>query len=202
MQEFKSKIGNSLGTFFLLTICYLPLFYFILFLTTNFRLTQITFLGWTIVVMTYFAIGYLYAGLTNNDIRVFDDRLEIVNKLPLFKKHVVFNFDKINSIIFKHEWTETFWNNIKSKLIKNVVTEFFVIAFFPYDYKWIKIKTDKDYQFYCLGLEMDYYDNEGPHFEELFNALAEKKIKVSWTDISDIYYQQMTKNIESKKQQT
>ena len=82
------------------------------------------------------------------------------------------------------------------------MTEFFVIAFFPYDYKWIKVKADKDYQFYCFGLEMDYYDNEGPHFEELFVTLAEKNIKVSWTDTSDIYYKQMTKNVESKKQET
>ncbi len=198
MQEFKSKIGSSFATFFILTISFLGLLFLLLFLTTNFRLTQITFSGWLIIFLTYCILAYLYTGFTNNDILLFDNKIEIVNKLPLFQKHQSFQLDEIKSVKFRHEWTETFGKNIKPNFLKFVVTQFLAPCFFPPDYKWIKITADKDYKFYCFSIEMDYYDNEGPLFEDLFTKLADKGVNVSWTDTSDIYYSQMTKNIKNK----
>lgn len=199
MQEFKSKIGNSLGTFFILTISLFGLLYLVLFLTTNFRLTQISFSGWLAIVVIYFVVSYLYAGLSNNSIFLFDNRLEVVNRLPFFRKHYTFQFDKIKSVKFRHEWTETFGRSIKPNFIRYILNEWIAQFLFPTDFKWIRISADKDYKFYCFGIEMDYYDNDGPLFEELFTKLLDKGVEVSWTDTSDIYYSQMTKNIENKK---
>ena len=199
MQEFKSKIGNSLGTFFLMTLCDLLIIYAILYFTTNFSLTDITILGWTLLIVIYVLICYLYAGLTNNNIIVFDNRLEIKNELPLFKKHKIFQFENIKSVTFRHEWTATLTSKINSKFIKLFVTEFTASWFFPTDYKWIKIESDKDYKFYCFGLEMNFYDNEEPYFEDLFHCLADKQINVSWTNTTDKYYSQMTKKVELNK---
>lgn len=103
MQEFKSKIGSSFATFLILSISFLGLLYLLLFLTTNFRLTQITFLGWLAISLTYFLLAYLYTGLTNNDIFLFDNKIEIVNLLPLFKKHHSFQLDEVKSVKFRHE---------------------------------------------------------------------------------------------------
>jgi hypothetical protein len=199
MQEFKSKIGNSLGGFFILTISFFGLLYLTIFLASNFRLTQVTFLGWLIVVLMYSILSYLYVGLVNNDILLFDNRLEIVNRLPLFKKHKIFYFDKIIFVKFKHEWTETFGENIRPKPLRYIFKELLAPLFFPIDYKWIKIGVEKNYKFYCFGLTMDFCENETePVFEHLFIQLAEKGVNVSWTNTSDVYYSQMTKNLEDK----
>ncbi len=202
MQEFKSKISNSLGTFFLLTISLLGLLYLLLFVTTGYKLTQIKFSGWLIFILIYCTLTYLYAGLTNNDIILYTDRLDIVNRVPFFKKHHSFQLDNIKSVTFRHEWTETFGKNIKPNFLKYIVTQFLAPLFFPTDYKWIRVSADKDYKIYCFGIEMDYYDNKGPLFEDLFTKLSNKGVNVSWTDTTDIYYSQMTKNIESKNQQS
>jgi hypothetical protein len=201
MQEFKSKTGSSFGAFFMLTISFLGLLFLLLFLTTNFRLTQITFTGWFVIFLSYCILAYFYMGLTNNDIFLFDNKVEIINQLPLFKKHHSFQLDEIKSVKFKHEWTETFGKNIKPNFLKFVVTQLLAPFFFPTDYKWIKVSADKDYTFYCFGIEMDCYDNEGPFFEDLFNQLADKGVNVSWTDTSDVYYSQMTNNIKHKNEQ-
>jgi hypothetical protein len=202
MQEFKTSTGNSLWGFFILAISFTGLFYLLVFLTTDFRLTQISFSAWLIIFSAYAVLAYLYTGFTNNDILVFDDRIEIVNRLPLFKKHYRFQLDKIKSMKFRHEWTETFGKSIKPSFFKYIVTQLLAPCFFPADYKWIRVCADKDYKFYCFGIEMDYYDNEGPLFEDLFNQLAGKGVNVSWTDTTGIYYSQMTKNAENKKLQT
>jgi len=201
MQEFKSKIGNSFGTFFILTVSSLGSLYLLFFLTTDLRLTQITISGWLAIFLTYCILAYLYIGSTNNDILLFADRLEIVNRLPFFRKHHTFQLDKIKSVKFRHEWTETFGKSIKPNFLKYIVTQFLAPFFFPADYKWIRVSADKDYKFYCFGIEMDYYDNEGLLFEDLFNKLADRGVNVSWTDTSDVYYSQMTRNIENKNQQ-
>lgn len=201
MQEFKSKVGSSLRTFLLLTISFLALCYFLLVLTINFKLPQITFPEWLVIVLIYSTLAYIYAGFTNNNILVFENRLEIVNRLPLFKKHHSFQFDQIKSVKFKHEWTETFGKNIKPSFLKYIMTEFLTTFIFPTDFKWIRVSAVKDYKFYCFGIEMDYYDNKGPLFEDLYKKLAAAGVAVSWTDTTNLYYSQMTPNTENTKQQ-
>jgi hypothetical protein len=94
MQEFKSKTGTSLGNFVLMTLPLCGLLYILLHLTINLKLAQITVAGWLIIGFMYSAVLYLYAGFTNNNILVFENRLEVVNNLPLFKKRVVLSLIK------------------------------------------------------------------------------------------------------------
>jgi acyl-coenzyme A synthetase/AMP-(fatty) acid ligase len=89
----------------------------------------------------------------------------------------------------------TFGRKIKPRVIKYIVTQWIAPFFFPPDYKWIKIHTNRTYKFYCFGIEMDYYENEtNTVFEELYKVLADKGVNVSWTDTTDSYYLQMTQN--------
>ena len=201
MKEFRSNTWNGLFTFFILTVPISAIISLTLYFTLNFKLTQIGFLGWIIIVFAYSIIAYVYTGFTNNDILVFDNRIEIVNKMPLFKKQVAFYLNKIELVTFRHEWTETFGKNIKPKILKTLIKDWFVSFIFPWDYKWIKVKTDKEHKFFCFGLSMDYYDNDEIVFEDLFYELAKKQIKVTWTDTTENYYKQMTLKIEQLKKQ-
>ena len=45
---------------------------------------------------------------------------------------------------------------------------------------------------------MDYHDNNGPLFEDLFIQLAEYGVKVRWTRVPDQYYQGLTEKAEEK----
>ena len=200
MKEFKSSIGNTISLFFFQTGLLLFLIYVALYIFTDFHLTQISFLGWLLFFSLYLIIMYLYAGFTNNDILVFDDRLEIVNRIPLFKKRRVFRFENINSIKFRHQWQETFGSNIQPTFLQYVI-KFFPELFFPAHYKWIKIKANKEYKFYCFGIEMEYYENEKePVFEDIFQLLSLKGLDVCWTNNTDKYYQSMNESALKKNE--
>jgi hypothetical protein len=199
-EEYPSKINNSIGTLFLLTLFYIPFIYFLLHWTVSLNIGQITFLGWTVFILCIACIGWVYVGLTNNNIIVGGKEIKIVNTVPFFKKQIVIELKNIKHITFKHEWTEIFESNPKFKKI--IWLDFLAMIVFPYDYKWIKIEAEKDYKIYCFGLEMDYYDNPSPHFEELFYNLANRKINVCWTKCNDDYYLKMNEFAKNKKLQT
>ena len=175
-------------------LCYSGVLYLILLFGTDFRLHQLSWIGWAGIFVSYAVLAYVYAGFANDDILLYADRIEIVNRIPLFRKHYSFQIDQVESVKFRHEWTESFGKNIKPGLLKYIMSPFLATLFFPADYKWIKISTNKTYTFYCFGVDMDYYDNNGPIFEDLFNKLAEKGVNVSWTDTPDTYYSHMEKN--------
>jgi hypothetical protein len=196
MKEFKSYIWNGLFTFFILTIPISAIVFLTLFLTLHIKLTQIDLPSWVFITLIYSFLSYFYAGLTNNNIVVYDDKLEIVNKIPLFKKKVTFEYDKINLVTFRHEWTQTFGRKIKPKILKTIIKDWIVSFVFPWDYKWIKVKTDKEHKFLCFGLSMDYYDNDQIVFEDLFYELAQKGLKVEWTNTTEPYYKEMTFDIQ------
>ena len=196
MKEFKSNIWNSSFTFLVLTIPISTIAFLTLFLTLNIKLTDIDISIWFLIIICYLIVAYIYIGLTNNNVLVYDQRLEIKNNVPLFRKLIEYKFDDIKLVTFRHEWTETFGRNIKPNFLKYIIKEWLVSFVFPWDYKWIKIKADKDYKYCCFGLSMDYYDNDEILFEDLFYELGKKGIKVAWTDITEIYYKQMTENIE------
>lgn len=162
------------------------LLYLIFYLSTDFRLSSITMPVWIIIILFIFIISYLYTGLTNNDVLVANNSIEIVNRMPLFKKRISFQYDKIRLIKFRHEWTETFGESIKPLFLKYILTGWIAPFFFPTDYKWINVSADKDYIFYCFGIERDFFENEEPCFEDLFNELSKKGVNVRWTNNLDI----------------
>lgn len=180
MTVFKSKIENALGTFFIISLFYGFCFWVLSTLVPEIRAL---FPDWKFLLIFYLIIGYVYAGMTNNDLMVHDNRLEIINHLPLFKKRLEIPFDQIEAVKFKSEWTEIF-----EKMTPRLGLQLFLIQFaglfFPFDYKWIKISGKKSYTVYCFGLERDYYSNKGPLFEDLFDNLAKKGLNVSWTESS------------------
>ncbi|NOS90838.1 MAG: hypothetical protein HOP30_02845 [Cyclobacteriaceae bacterium] len=134
------------------------------------------------LLIPYLAAMYFYAGLFNHDVVVHETGIEIVNRVPLFKKTTKFEFASIQSITLRHDWTETFGTNFRIPWIKSAAKEL-ALLLFPWDYKWIKIVTDQEYKFYCFGIEYDCYDNEGPVFEDLFSDLTKHYSHVKWTSI-------------------
>lgn len=198
MKVFKSLVGAAIVEFLILAVGYSVLIFLIFSVLLGFNLYQLLNQNWGIILIIYTTACYIYTGLSSNDIILYDDKIEIVSNIPLFKKHLSFPLSEIQSVQFRHEWAETsikftksiFWDYTISFLLSH-----FLFFLLPTKYKWIKVTTDQTYKFYCFGIEMDNYDNadSGLLFEDLFFALAHKGIIVSWTDNSDHYYQQMNK---------
>ncbi len=166
--------------------------------------SKINWLIYTGAITAYVIIAYLYVAITNHDIIVYEERVELINRMPLFKKHKIFLIKEIKSVAFKHEWTETVLANIKPIGLRIILVNFIMPIFIPSEYKWIEICTSKKFKFYCFGIDTDMYDNPKPYFEELFIDLSEKQIAVSWTNSSDSYYDNLTKKalLNSKKEST
>lgn len=177
MTVFKSKIENALPAFVIVSLFYGACFWIILQFAPEIRALLP---AKELLLVIYLIIVILYLGITNNDIVVYEDRLEIVNHLPLFKKRIAIPFDQIKTVTFRQEWTNFF-----EKRAQNLRLEAFLVLFagffFPFDYKWIKISGDKNYTVYCFGLERDYFTNKGPLFEDLFDLLSKKGLDVRWT---------------------
>jgi hypothetical protein len=193
-MRFKSKIGDSL--FGLIGGHMLALFVvggLILFIN-GFRLPDF---HWTylLLLVPYFLGIYVYAGLFNNDIQVDNTKIEIINTVPFFKKRISFDYSNIKIITLRHDWTETFGKTIKSKRLKYILSKL-TQTFLPYNYKWIKIETDKEHKFYCFGIDYDYYDNDGPLFEDVYKTLRRKHKSVRWTNDTDPYYVGLVKMTE------
>jgi len=197
MQIFKSSKGVVI-LFILQSFLWFSSFCLLLHIFSGFQLSHISFLHWMWISILYLFICYCYAGFFNNDILVFDDRIEVVNTLPLFKKHMSFSFENIKSVTFRHDYRETFGNNIKSELLKQFAEFFFDLVFPPY-YKWIRVQAGKEYKFYCFGIETDYYERvDSLVFEDLFRLLAEKGIAVKWTNHTEAYYLSMNDSVKNK----
>ncbi len=170
-MTFKSKIGYSLLGLIGANILALSVLCGLKYLINEFRLHDFDW-NFLILIVPYTFGIYFYIGLFNNDIKIDNTKIEIINRVPFFKKKISFNYSNIKTITLRHDWTETFGKNIKSKRIKFIFSQLTPLLF-PYNYKWIKIETDNEYKFYCFGIDYDYYDNECPSFEDIYNTLSE-----------------------------
>jgi hypothetical protein len=193
---FKSKIENSLigliGGHAILLFAIVG----IVFSTNGFRITNFDWIYMILLIPYFFGI-YLYAGLFNNDIIVDNSKIEIVNSIPFFRKRVSFDYSAIKSITLRHDWTETFGRRIKSNRVRYVLSQLTQI-FLPYNYKWIKIETYRKFRFFCFGIDFDYYNNDGPLFEDVYKALRRKHKSVKWTNNTSPYYVGLIKMTEWK----
>lgn len=126
---------------------------------------------------------YSYLGITNNDFILTNDTLEVVGKVPLFRRRRKFLLYDINIAVFRHDWTDTVGVHIKPRILQFFVKEISQLVF-PFDYKWVEITTNHTFRFYCFGLQYNYFDNKGPLFEDLHKALRRKGIPVKWTKSS------------------
>ncbi|RFS17058.1 hypothetical protein [Emticicia sp. C21] len=202
MKIFKCYIAGSIIELILLTLGYSVVIYLVSHYLLDIRLSEISPLSWRIMLLLYFLACYIYIGISNNDIVLYDDRLEIISKIPFFKKHWSFPLAEIKSVQFRHDWTETIWQPIKPVFLAVIVKLLYdcILSFLlPHNYKWIKVIADREYKFYCFGLEMEHYDSQMPTtFDELFYDLANKKVKVSWTDDSEPYYDSMNREAEER----
>ena len=57
------------------------------------------------MLVFYIAICYLYYGFTSNDIIVTDNQLIVYNGNRFNKKFVIYDFNEIETVVFRHEWT-------------------------------------------------------------------------------------------------
>lgn len=184
MQKYKCRIFISFISFVLATISYLALSYLLLTWIIDFELKQVTTEIWIVFSIIYLVVAYLYLSYFNNDIVVYDNSIEVINRLPPFRRKFHFPLYEVKSIQFRHDWTESIGRNIKPYKLGYWVGQIATL-FFPSDYKWIKIESDKTYRFYCFGLEYDFYDNKNPHFEDLYSDLSKRNVTVSWTNSID-----------------
>ena len=199
MEKYESKISTALGAHLSRSFFLLLILYFLLHFSFNVDFTSISITYYILFVLAYILYSYIYLGSTNNDFIIFNNRVEIINKLPFFKRKTIFYFEDIKQVLFRHEWTESVQEKIKPRILSFILTDFFLSMFFPYDYKWIRFTTQKSYTFYCFGLEFDYYDNEGPLIEDLFHRLGDYGVNVCWTNNELNYYKGMMKNMQSRQ---
>ncbi|HEY9048688.1 MAG TPA: hypothetical protein VIN08_22440 [Ohtaekwangia sp.] len=129
----------------------------------------------------YLVLVYIYLGVTNHTFVFTDQTLEVENRLLFFRMRQSFPLRQIKQVLFRHDWTETAGKEIKIGIFRTAV-RWTMHLFFPFDYKWIEITTTRSFRFYCFGLDYDYFDNEGPLFEDLFKALKSRGIRVGWTN--------------------
>ena len=202
MKVFKCYIFVSIIELILLTLGYSIVIYLVSYYLLDFTFSQISPLTWWIILLLYFSACYCYIGISNNDIVLYDDRLEIISKIPFFKKHQSFPLAEIQYVQFRRDWTDTIWQPINSVflgVLVKLLSDYILSFLLPFNYKWIKVTTDREYRFYCFGLEMEYYDSQMPTtFDELFYDLANKKVKVRWTDNSEPNYAFMNREAEKR----
>lgn len=105
MTVFKSKIENALPAFVIVSLFYGACFWIILQFAPEIRAILP---AKELLFVIYLIIAIFYLGITNNDIAVYEDRLEIVNHLPLFKKRIAIPFDQIKTVTFRQEWSSFF----------------------------------------------------------------------------------------------
>lgn len=179
---------------FLTGLCLMSLVF-----AVDLSIADISLMTWSIIICSLLILSYLYSGVTNNDVIVFESEIKIINRVPLFKRELSFSFSEIKEIKFRHDWTETFGKKMKPSILKYFLTNLLPSFFVPADYKWVEISCAKKYRFYCFGIEVDYYENEKPAFEDLFKLLHTKGVNVNWTNSTGIYYSQMKETAISKK---
>jgi hypothetical protein len=139
----------------------------------------------------------LYALTVNNDVILTENQIRIRKRFIFHHKEKSIDFNEIESIYLKHDWTETIASKLKPLILQFILVECVLKTVFPPDYKWIKIKTNKEtLKYFCFGIERDYYDNPRPHFDDLYFDLAKKGINVEWTNETDPYYRDLQKRKE------
>ncbi len=195
MAVYKSKINYSLTTLMALHVCWMFILGVLILFFNPTAFTAFRF-SYSLLLFPHAMAIYAYAGLFNNDVIVCETGIQMVNRVPLFKKTTRFEFSSIQSISLRHDWTETFGTNIRIPWIKVIAKEL-ALLFFPWDYKWIKIVADKEYTFYCFGIEYDYFDNEMPYFEDLFLELKKRHAHVRWTNNTSSYYKMFADDSKS-----
>jgi len=195
-HEFKSDIEKSLIAFIAPHITLVILIIGIILFINGFQFSILS--PWYFTFLIPYSIGaFIYSGMFNNDIIIKENSIQFVNNVPFFKKTTLIDFNDIETIILRHDWAETFGRNIKSSKIRYRIKEV-ASLFFPYNYKWVKIKTYKgeNFRFYCFGIEYDYYDNKGSIFEDLYKHLRKKHKSVLWTNNTEEYYINLAKITE------
>lgn len=160
--------------------------------------SDINYQYYILAASLYAVLSYIYLGIVSHDFVVYNDRIEVLNRIPLFEKERAFYYKDIKLVFFRHEWTEELTEKFKLGIFGFLFKEMIIQSVIPPDYKWIKIVTDKPNKFYCFGLEFDYYDNKGPLIEDLFFKLYDYGVKVRWTNIELNYYASMMNRVNKK----
>lgn len=185
MKKFESSLvkaslcilGNHLSILFVLSSA--------VYITNDFSLPEID-VQLSLAFLGLYLLGvYSYLGITNNDFLLTDDTLEVVGKVPFFRRRRKFSLYDINLVLFRHDWTDTVGEDIKPRIVQFFVKEISQLLF-PFDYKWVEITTRHTFRFYCFGLSYNYFDNKGPLFEDLHKALRAKGIPVKWTRYASV----------------
>ncbi len=105
MEKFKSKISNALILHLLRSVFVSGMMYGISNVVFE-RDILMNINSLIILTILFLSFTYVFIGITNNDIYVFEDRLEIKNRIPLFRKTAVFKLNDISSVVFRDDWTE------------------------------------------------------------------------------------------------
>jgi hypothetical protein len=182
VKLFKSSIGSSLLLFILQTGLLLIVSFLIFYIAGSDWLKTFFLSHWLLLLIIYSGICCVYVCIFNNDVALFDDRVEIINRTPVLGKKHSFSFGDIEFVTFHHNWMETFAATIKPAFLQYII-KYTVEIFAPANYKWIEIKSGKVQRFYCFGIESDYYENESEFvFENLFTAVSDKGVAVYWAN--------------------
>ncbi|MFY0630154.1 MAG: hypothetical protein JXR05_07210 [Flavobacteriaceae bacterium] len=198
MKIYRGKILNS-AAFMILKLALIGLFGFVIirFLFKIDIVEVLNFGGLVIIVNILVLLVLLYALSVNNDIVLLENEIRIRKRLIFYNKQKSIDFKEIKKIQLKHDWTETIASKLKPSILKYILVEWILISLFPPDYKWIKIKTDKEtFKYFCFGIEYDQYNNPRPHFDDLYFDLAKRGINVEWTNDTDLYYRDLRKRKE------
>ena len=198
MKLFKSKIWNALLYLILKLgfICALtsP---FILFTELKSLFFELNLYYWIVIGLSIILFIITYLSLTNTDIKISKNHIEFKGKLLLSKKKVTFSLNEISEITLKHDWTATALTNFKPEFLKYLIVEWLLKTIRNEEAKWITVKTkNRDYKFYCFGIEYDCYNNPKPHFEDLYFELSKLNLIVNWTENNDLYYQDLKNSKE------
>lgn len=148
------------------------------------------------LILFYVISTIIYLRLTNHNFIFGKDKLKIEPSLLKWNSVKEFRYDYIKEVIIKHE-SQLFERNWYL-----IPLDFIVFIFFPFEYKWVEIKTKSNttYKTLCFGFEFDYYDNCDSEqlMEDIFLAFVGKGVKVEWTKSSDSYFNDMNKEAKRR----
>lgn len=196
MKEYKSSLGNS---FILRFFRHFLLFKLIAILSVfpivGENLMSIWDLGIPVLMVGYLFFTILYLGFFNHDFIFKEDKIKIKSSLFWFMKPNEIEYKIIKKVKIKSELSCP-ENGIYS------ILSFFLVIFFPFDYKWIEITThtNKTFTYYCFGMEYDSYDNcdENDLMENVFREFVWQEINTEWTKSNDDYFNAMTRDAQTK----
>jgi len=160
MEEYKSNINVK-------TIFFLHLY--ALIIGVYVWIDILSYLSWEtigIALSIYIILLIAFTIVTNNDIKLYDDKIEIVNRF-LHRGTVEIDLIDIDKIFFKKDsWI-------------NIFSEYKYLIIIYKDKMGFKHKK----KVYCFGIR--YHGYEDPpsflSFESLYEQMGKKQINVSWT---------------------